>query len=823
MLKIVIAFAAGIMLDSRIPIPVWGWMSIWAIAALGFLVFRQGRDYLLILLICVGGSTIHAIQTRPTHPDDIRNMDTGEGLYATLEGRLLETPRYRKYQNKGVLSESCQARLEVSWISHQSQRHPVHGVVLLRTRGAVPRSFYKGLKIEVTGVLNTPSGSLATGLFSYRDYLQHQGIYRVLTAESPESWALDHKISQQPDRPWTDTFQAWAMHTMTRGLPEVDDATRLQWAMVLGWKTWLYDEIAEPFRWSGSMHLFAISGLHVAMVAGLLLGSLRICQLPVWMSGNITVLCMWGYIAMSGWQTSAIRAGIMMSILIFGWMFRRPNSMLNSLFSAAWIILIGQPGQLFQTGFQLSFGVALSLVTLADPLRQKLQEWTQPDPWIIRDQLSIFQKIQKWVTRKLALPVAVSLAAWVGSLPIIWQQFHLVTPIGLLGNLLLIPIAGCVISCAMGSFLCAIWAPGITELFNHCGWFWMESMKYLSEWMADLNGSHFFVSPLPPLFLWIYFATLMLIALGTVKSRWKTRAVFISCSILACLFASHLHTSFGKRSITLIPVPHGDSIWINQSGWKNDLLLDGGRTPTMERKTIPFLESQGVDALRSVWISHGDADHIGGLQDGMQRFCPEQIVMSSGDFKSPYFKEIVRFAKNKGIAMVNRVKTEAQTPLKILYPIDERYFQTADDANLVLSLTLGESSILLMGDLSREGLIELGNAHPALKADVLVVNRPRKDDPPNIHWMDQLSPKLIIVTGIEQGRKDRWMEQLHPEAFSSRTIVWDTGAKGSIELVASGDVLKVVPNEGPSLLMVPGKSTRSTHFAQVNERSAQQF
>ena len=142
---------------------------------------------------------------------------------------------------------------------------------------------------------------------------------------------------------------------------------------------------------------------------------------------------------------------------------------------------------------------------------------------------------------------------------------------------------------------------------------------------------------------------------------------------------------------------------------------------------------------------------------------------------------------------------------------------------MVLSLTLGESSILLMGDLSREGLIKLGNAHPALKADVLVVNRPRKNDPPNIHWMDQLSPKLIIVTGIEQGREDRWMEQLHPEAFSSRTIVWDTGAKGSIELVASGDVLKVIRSEGPSLLMVRGTSTSSTRLAKVNERSAQQF
>ena len=102
--------------------------------------------------------------------------------------------------------------------------------------------------------------------------------------------------------------------------------------------------------------------------------------------------------------------------------------------------------------------------------------------------------------------------------------------------------------------------------------------------------------------------------------------------------------------------------------------------------------------------------------------------------------------------------------------------------------------------------------------DVDLGNRPRKDDPPNVYWMDQLSPQLIIVTGIEQGRKNRWMEQLHYEAFSSRTIVWDKGAKGSIELVASDDTLKVIPNEGPSLLMVPGKSTRSPHHAQVNER-----
>ena len=81
-------------------------------------------------------------------------------------------------------------------------------------------------------------------------------------------------------------------------------------------------------------------------------------------------------------------------------------------------------------------------------------------------------------------------------------------------------------------------------------------------------------------------------------------------------------------------IPFGS---INRDG-KTIYFLMEGEAPAMQRKTIPFLESQGVDTLKSVWISHGDADHIGGLLDGMQRFCPEQIVTSSGDFKITIFQ-----------------------------------------------------------------------------------------------------------------------------------------------------------------------------------------
>ncbi len=800
MLKILVAFVSGILLDAWIPLPIWILFLTWIIFVAGFLGSEKSRTFCLVVMILFSGSTFHAIQTRPTHPHDLRHIKTGEGLYVALEGRLLETPRQRKSMQKEGVWESSQARLQTFWISHGEQRLPVHGEVLVRTHGSVSPLFHKGQSIIITGVLSQAPAATAKGLFDYKKYLSHQGIHRILTADSTESWQLDHKITEQPGRPWTDRFQAWAMRTMNQGLPEVDDATKLQWAMVLGWKTWLHDEMIEPFRWSGSMHLFAISGLHVAIVSGLILGGLRVCQLPMLMSGLLTIPCVWGYIAISGWQTSAIRAGIMMSILIGGWMLRRPHSMVNSLFSAAWIILLWQPNQIFQTGFQLSFGVALSLITLVNPIRDRLMQWTQPDPWIIKEHLSLVQKIQAWIMRKLVTPVAVSLAAWLGSLPIIWQQFHLIAPIGLAGNLVLIPMAGFTISCAMGSMLCNPWAPEVSELFNHSGWFWMTCMKSISSWMANLAGSHFHVPSIPNSFLWCHFAVLLLMALRVGNQKWYPRLKVAGICSMILLLASHIYQSYRAEDITFIPIPRSDSIWMNQPGLENDFLIDGGHQFAMERSTIPFLRSRGVNTLNSIWMTHGDADHIGGLSEIIDQLKPKRVSSFPHNYKSPYYKEMIQSSEKRGIIIGSKYADQSESKPQVLYPPQNGDFQTADDANLVLAHTMADHRILMIGDLSREGIIQLGNMYPDLQADILVLNRPKLDTTPNIHWIDLLNPKLILVTGIQAGIKDHWMMHLKTAAFNSKPVIWDTGEKGSVEIANMQDRLKIQPHMGTSLI-----------------------
>src|SRR5437763_1835275 len=122
---------------------------------------------------------------------------------------------------------------------------------------------------------------------------------------------------------------------------------------------------------SGTMHIFAISGLHIALIAAILVGVLRLFMLPRSACALVVLPLIWAYTGITGWQASAIRSTIMTSVVVAGWLIHRPSNLLNSLAGAALIILIWDPQQLFRAGFQLSFLVALSLIVFETvlPLR----------------------------------------------------------------------------------------------------------------------------------------------------------------------------------------------------------------------------------------------------------------------------------------------------------------------------------------------------------------------------------------------------------------------------------------------------------------------
>jgi len=183
---------------------------------------------------------------------------------------------------------------------------------------------------------------------NYRAYLNEKGIYYQLQAASEQDWRT---LSPLPAPPVADRFREWARRALALGLPVEDESLRLEWALTLGWKTALTEEVSEPFVQAATYHIFAVTGCAWRSSSVSSLACFVCCVCPVACGGLVLIPLIWFYVALTGWPASAIRATVMLTVVIIGWVLRRPSDLVNSLLPAALIILLWEPRQLFQAGF----------------------------------------------------------------------------------------------------------------------------------------------------------------------------------------------------------------------------------------------------------------------------------------------------------------------------------------------------------------------------------------------------------------------------------------------------------------------------------------
>ena len=167
----------------------------------------------------------------------------------------------------------------------------------------------------------------------------------------------------------------------------------------------------------------------------------------------------WFYVALTGWPASAIRASVMLTIVIAGWMLRKPVNVMNSLFAAALVILLWQPQQLFQAGFQLSFFVVLCILLVMPPFENLIQRLLRPDPLLPDELRPRWQRVLDLPARWILGLAFTSLAAWLGSIPLVAYYFHILTPVSTPANIVAVPLCVAVLSMNLISLLLAAWFP----------------------------------------------------------------------------------------------------------------------------------------------------------------------------------------------------------------------------------------------------------------------------------------------------------------------------------------------------------------------------
>ncbi len=503
-----------------------------------FPIWANARRVLVCALVVLTGWINLAQRTAILSPDDLRTCygDTHEST--TVRGVLRETPYHRVHEKKGEDTWNSMVQIEVSEIRIKNQNwQPASGRIMASAMGILPDEFFAGRSVEVKGALVPASGPVAEGLFDYRKYLDYQGIHYQLRADKIEDWRI---TSGPATAPLADRFCTWARKTLAIGLPVEDESLRLEWALTLGWKAALTEEVSEPFIRAATYHIFAVDGLRIAIVSGILLTLLRIFRVPRVYCGLIAVPFIWFYAAMTGWPASAIRAIVMIMVVFGGWALNRPSDLINSLFAAAIIILVWEPRQLFQAGFQLSFFVVFCIILIHPFFNRIGKNLLKPDPLLPEKLQSRWKKLLHVAARWAIDLFFASIAAWLGSIPLVAWYFHLFTPLSSLANVIAVPLCGLVLISNLCSLLLGAWFPFAAELFNHAGWLLMVCIQKTSQWSANWPGAYFYL-PMPALFtIGVYYLILITVLTGWLfkgnRRGWKIGGVVVLALIWCVLW-----------------------------------------------------------------------------------------------------------------------------------------------------------------------------------------------------------------------------------------------------------------------------------------------
>lgn len=390
---------------------------------------------------------------------------------ATVAGTVADFPKYYPYERGGRGTWVIPLELEAACLSNAWKT--CRGAIAVRRTGASaepPVQF--GQRLACTGSLEKP-------LYPGREAMVLQQ-----TAADPIK-----ELSAAPRFSPLAFAQAWrrsAAENLGRGIERLPEQQSVLKALVLGYRSDIPPETMARFRRTGSVHVFAISGLHVGMV-GLLLGLvLKSVGIPRDWVGVWLVPLLLVYVMSTGMKPSALRALAMAAVFLLAPLFRRKPDIPSSVAFAAILLLLLRPMELMSAGFVFSFTVVVFIVAVFAKV---------PQPWL-----------QGGAAKTYTVSLGVtSFAAGLASMPLAALYFGTWSPVAFAGNLVVVPLTFCIVLSGWLSVLIPVASP----VFNHAAVVFINLLLTSVEWLDRIPGSCWQVDPPPLLAVAVWYASLL--------------------------------------------------------------------------------------------------------------------------------------------------------------------------------------------------------------------------------------------------------------------------------------------------------------------------
>ncbi len=533
-------------------------------------------------------------------------------------------------------------------------------------------------------------------------------------------------------------------------------------ALVLGDSDPELRDVQEEFRRTGTSHHLAISGMHVAILGGLIYLICRLLRVRP-RTAIITALMfvvLYGLVVLP--SPPVVRAVILCTAFAIGLLSGRTVDGLQLLALTVIAMLVYQPLDLYGAGFELSFGTVCGMILFTRRVERKL---FAPDPdeevalALFGARAPVLLRLKRWLRRHLSATVAAGVVAWLVSMPLILLHFEQLNPWAVFASILLAPFVLVALVAGFLKVVLTLLVPPMATTWAAGAGSCIALMRQALSLLAKLPGSDVPI-PSPPIWLVVLLYVLLLIPLfPSERLRRARRFGFVTAALVIALlpFTAGLSAplahepklavttlSLGAGLCNVVELPDGSAV-----------LIDAGSStvPDLHRRILaPFLRHEAQRNIQCIFLSHRDYDHISAAGDVVENFGVPRLFVSSTFNHFALESEPARDLLNllhahrrspKPLRRGDLVPLCRDAIVEVLWPPEHCPFDS-NDTGLVLRLTYAGHSILFPADIQADAETELLRHPEQLRSDVLIAPHHGSAERTTAAFLEAVHPKLII-------------------------------------------------------------------------------
>lgn len=661
-----------------------------------------------------------------------------------------------------------------------------------------------GQLVRATGMLQRPAPAMNPGQFDWAAYYRDR---RVLASLSVGHGASLVVLSDEGPTVWT-AARLRVRELLAEGFPAdrgLDHA--LLRALLLGDNDPQLRDVQDQFQKTGTAHHLAISGTHIAVVGGILWFLLRVTGVRPRRAATVVLIVVVGYGALALPSAPVVRSVVLAAAFCAGMLAGRVGRGLQLLAASVVLMLVFHPPDLFNAGFQLSFGTVLGLVLFSRQALNGLQTmrgWNDPDAVVLRsfEHPSPLRRAWDHANRVLLEALAAGLVAWLVSMPLIAFHFEQLNPWAIVAGIVLAPI---VFVALVGGLLKVV----LTLLWpwQAAAWAWaavwpVVAMRKTVEWLATWPSADV---PVPPSPLWLLAAFYGLLLVGLIRRvptslRWVLRVARLVCALFIVIPSWQAVVNpavpAGTTRVTLLAVGAGQCAVVQPPGGRT-VMLDAGSASLADllgKCVGPFLRHARCASVDTLVLSHADQDHVSAAAEVVRAYGVREVLTGArftdhpGEQVSGLLADLARLERPPRVLLPGQENPLGrETMIEVLWPPPLLPPEPADvpsslagattsakkpagrasggkataaksaaaksspgrdsnDGCLVFKLTHAGRSILFPGDIQDGAMRELLKRPDLLKADVLVAMHHGSAESLTKAFVDAVDPKYIIAS-----------------------------------------------------------------------------